>query len=215
MTLLEPHNLPFAIAIMLLLFIAAAQALGIGDVLEGAEADVDFDLDVDAPDGLSAGGFLDGVMGLLGLGRVPFLIWLVVLLFLFAAIGVAGQQIAIGVLGSPFNMVIAALGAGAAALPLNGLLTRPLARLLPQDETTAVDLRSLVRREAEIQVGTARRGSPARAKVIDGHGHPHFVMVEPHDPDAALVEGETVLLVRREGETFYAMQYENPLLGLD
>jgi hypothetical protein len=215
MTLLEPHNLPFAIAIMLLLFIAAAQAFGIGDVFEGADADVDFDLDVDAPDGLSAGGFLDGVMGLLGLGRVPFLIWLVVLLFLFAAIGVAGQQIAIGVLGSPFNMVIAALGAGAAALPLNGLLTRPLARLLPQDETTAVDLRSLVRREAEIQVGTARRGSPARAKVIDGHGHPHFVMVEPHDPDAALVEGETVLLVRREGETFYAMQYENPLLGLD
>ena len=217
MTLLEPHNLPFAIAIMLLLFIAAAQALGIGDVFEGADADIDIDFDVDAnaADGLDAGGFFAGVMSLLGLGRVPFLIWLVLLLFLFAAIGVAGQQIAIGVLGSPFNMVLAALGAGAAALPLNGLVTRPLARILPQDETTAVDVHSLVRRDAEIQVGTARRGSPARAKVIDGHGHPHFVMVEPHDPDAALVAGETVLLVRREGETFYAMQYENPLLGLD
>lgn len=215
MTLLEPHNLPFAIAIMLLLFIAAAQALGIGDVFEGAEADIDLDFDANAADGLEAGGIVEGVMSLLGLGKVPFLIWLTVLLFLFAAIGVAGQQIAIGVLGSPFNMVLAALGASAAALPLNGLLTRPLARILPQDETTAVDVRSLVRRDAEIQVGTARRGSPARAKVIDGHGHPHFVMVEPHDPDAALVEGETVLLVRREGETFYATQYENPLLGLD
>lgn len=213
MTLLEPHNLPFAIAIMLLLFIAAAQLLGIGDVFEGAEADID--LDVDGPDGLATGGFLESVLSLLGLGKVPFLIWLTVLLFLFAAIGVAGQQIAIGVLGTPFNMVLAALGAGAAALPLNGLLTRPLARVLPQDETSAVDVRSLVRRDAEIQVGTARRGSPARAKVIDQHGHPHFVMVEPNDPDAALVEGETVLLVRREGETFYAMQYENPLLGLD
>lgn len=215
MTLLEPHNLPFAIAIIVLLFIAVAQLIGIGDVFEGAEADVDFDFDADAPDGLAAGGLAESVMSLLGLGRVPFLIWLVVLLFLFAAIGVAGQQTAIALLGSPLNMVIASLGAGAAALPLNGLLTRPLARLLPQDETSAVDTRSLVRRDAEIQVGTARRGSPARAKVIDAYGQPHFVMVEPHDPDAALVEGETVLLVRKEGETFFATQYENPLLGLE
>ena len=215
MTLLEPHNLPFAIAIIVLLFIALAQLIGIGDIFEGGDVDVDLDLDADTPDGISADGFLSSVLSLLGLGRVPFLIWLVLLLFVFAAIGVAGQQLAIGLLGSPFNMVVAALGAGAAALPVNGLLTRPLAHILPKDETTAVDVRSLVRREAEIQVGTARRGSPARAKVIDGYGQPHFVMVEPSDPDAALTEGEIVLLVRREGETFFAKQYENPLLGLD
>ena len=50
--------------------------------------------------------------------------------------------------------------------------------------------------------------------MIDRHGHPHFVMVEPHDPNAELVEGETVMLVRREGETFYGVQYENPMLAL-
>ena len=215
MTLLEPHNLPFAIAIILLLFIALAQLIGIGDVFESADVDVDLDLDADTPDGISADGFFASVLSLLGLGRVPFLIWLVLLLFIFAATGVAAQQLAVNFLGSPFNMVIAALGAGAAALPLNGLLTRPLAHILPQDETSAVDVRSLVRREAEIQVGTARRGSPARAKVIDGYGQPHFVMVEPHDPHATLKEGDIVLLVRREGETFFATQHENPLLGLD
>lgn len=216
MTLLEPYNLPFAIAIMLLLFVALAQIIGMGDMLDGADADFDIDVDVEleTPDGLASGGIFESALSLFGLGRVPFLIWLVVLLFVFAGIGVAGQQLSISLLGSPFHPGLAALAAGAVALPLNGLLMRPLARLLPQDETSVVHISSLVRRDAEIQTGTARRGSPARAKVIDRHGHPHFVMVEPHDPDATLDQGETVLLVRREGETFYAVQYENPLLGL-
>ncbi|MEL7518948.1 MAG: OB-fold-containig protein, partial [Pseudomonadota bacterium] len=87
--------------------------------------------------------------------------------------------------------------------------------LLPQDETSAVGLDTLVRRDAEIQIGTARRGSPARSKVIDVFGHPHFVMVEPHNPDTVMSEGQTVLLVRREGETFFAVHYESPTLQLD
>ena len=102
-----------------------------------------------------------------------------------------------------------------AALPVNGALTRPPARLLPQEETSAASLDSLVRRDAEIQIGTAKTGSPARSKVLDVFGHPHFVMVEPHDPEAALSEGETVLLVRREGETFFAVRYESPMLQVN
>lgn len=213
MTLLEPHNLPFAIAAILLVFIALAQVIGMGDLFDGADAD--FDLDVDAPDGLSSGGMVEGAFSLLGLGRVPFLIWLVVLLLIFAGVGVAGQELAISLIGTPLSPALAALVAAVFALPLNGLATRPLERLLPKDETSAVGLGSLIRRDAVIQIGSARQGSPARSKVIDMHGHPHFVMVEPHDPSAVLNEGETVLLVRREGETFYAVQYENPLLGID
>ncbi|MGB3808324.1 MAG: OB-fold-containig protein [Erythrobacter sp.] len=37
-------------------------------------------------------------------------------------------------------------------------------------------------------------------------------MVEPHDADTELAEGETVLLVRREGELFFAKRYQSPLL---
>ena len=213
MTLLEPHNLPFAGAAILLIFIALAQVIGMGDMFDGADADMDLDLDVDA-DGLEPSGFFASLVSLLGIGRVPFLIWLAVLLFVFAAIGVAGQQSLIEMIGAPAPMWLAAPVAAAVALPVTGALTRPLARLLPQDETSAVGLDSLVRRDAEIQIGSARAGSPARSKVIDRHGHPHFVMVEPHDPNAELVEGETVMLVRREGDTFYGVQYENPMLAL-
>ncbi|WP_298471016.1 OB-fold-containig protein [uncultured Erythrobacter sp.] len=211
MTLLEPHNLPFAVAIGFMLFLVIAQVIGLGELFEG---DADVDLDFDA-DGAVSGGLLEGGLSLLGIGRVPLMIWLMMFLVVFAAIGVSGQQLAISLLGTPFYAPLAALLAGGAALPVNGVLSRPLERMLPKDETSAVGLESLVRRDAEIQIGTARTGSPARSKVIDMHGHPHFVMVEPHDPAAELHEGETVLLVRREGETFYGVQYENPLLGLE
>ena len=221
MTLLEAHNLPFAGAAILIVFIALAQVIGMGDMFDGADADIDLDadfdvdVDVDGADALAPSGFFESLLTLMGIGRVPFLIWLSVLLFVFAAIGVAGQQTLIAALGAPAPVWLAGVLAGLAAVPVTGALTRPLERLLPQDETSAVGLDSLVRRDAEIQIGTARAGSPARSKVIDRHGHPHFVMVEPHDSGAELAEGETVLLVRREGQTFYAVQYENPLLALD
>lgn len=213
MTLFEPHNLPFLLALIALVLLSLAQIVGLGDVLDAGDADLDLDAGGDA--GASGGGMLEGALSLLGLGRVPLLIWLMVLLFLFAAIGVSGQQLASALLGKPLDPLLAALLAGVAALPVNGAFTRPLARILPQDETTAVPLDALVRRDGVIQIGTARAGSPARAKVVDVFGHPHFVMVEPHDPEIALGEGETVLLVRREGERFFAVRYESRLLQID
>ena len=208
MSLLEPHNLPFLLALGALAVIALLQVTGVSDAIEGAG-------EFDSPDGLEMGGFGDALTTLLGLGRVPLLIWLAALLFVFAAVGVIGQSVLASMLGAPLSAGWATLAAGAAALPLNSLVMRPLGAIMPKDETTAIDLDDLVRRDAEIQIGTARAGSPARAKVIDVHGQAHFVMVEPHDPTLAFTAGDTVLLVRREGPTFYGVQYESPLLGLD
>lgn len=212
MILLEPHNLPFAIALAGLFVIAFLQVIGAGDLFDTGDVDVGIEMDADIADGLEASGFMEGFFSLLGIGRVPFLIWLSCLLFVFALTGVLGQWVIDSVTGAPLGAGLAALLAGAAALPLNGMLVRPLGRILPQDESSAVGLESLVRRDAVIQTGTSRAGSPARAKVKDAFGHPHFVMVEPHDEAAELTEGETVLLVRRDGELFFGVRYESPML---
>ena len=206
MSLLAPHNLPFVLALGALALIALAQVTGLGDALEG---------DVDAGGGLEAEGFGEALTALLGLGRVPLLIWLASLLLVFGGIGLIGQAWIANLIGAPLSAGWASLAAGAAALPLNSLAMRPLGAIMPKDETTAIALDELVRRDAEIQIGTARAGSPARAKVIDVHGQAHFVMVEPHDRTLALEAGDTVLLVRREGQTFYGVHYQSPLLGLD
>ncbi len=212
MSLLEPHNLPFLIAFGALALIAVLQLTGVSEVIEGAG---EFDVGDNGADGLEMGGLGEALTTLLGLGRVPLLIWLAALLFVFATIGVIGQSVLTSTLGAPLSAGWAALLAGGAALPLNSIAMRPLAAILPRDETTAIELDDLVRRDAEIQIGTARAGSPARAKVIDVHGQAHFVMVEPHDQTLAFNAGDTVLLVRREGQIFYGVQYESPLLGLD
>ena len=47
MTLLEPHNLPFAAALFFMLLLAILQGVGVGDMLGDADADIDADFDGD------------------------------------------------------------------------------------------------------------------------------------------------------------------------
>ncbi|HYD39115.1 MAG TPA: OB-fold-containig protein, partial [Allosphingosinicella sp.] len=140
------------------------------------------------------------LLGWLGVGRVPLLMLIVVFLALFGLVGLAIQQLA-----GPLPLWIATPAAAAAALPLTGFGARGLARIMPGDETTAVSLDSLVGRRGTITIGTARRGSPAQARVRDVHGQVHYVMVEPYDDGHAIGEGETVRLDSREGNIFIAV----------
>ena len=200
MTFFEPYNLPFAVALGLMVLLLVVQFIGIGDAVDG---DVDLDVEPDADAALSTG-LVGGLLSLLGLGRVPLMIWLAVFLFVFAGIGVSGQALADSLTGAPLDRLVAAILAGGTAVPLTALIARPLGALLPSDETTAVSTASLVGRRATITDGVARAASPARAKVRDVHGQSHFVMVEPHEGASELHAGDEVLLVRREEGTFFA-----------
>ncbi len=189
--LVAPENLPFAVALVLMLMIGAVEALGLG--ASAAHLDVHGDAD---------GGHL---LGWLGVGQVPLLVTLVVLLALFGLIGFGLQQFAAALIGAPISPWLAAAIAFVAALPLLGLSSRALARIMPGDETTAISLDSLVGKRAQITIGSARRGSPAQARVRDVHGQSHYVMVEPVTDGSSVGAGETVLLVAREGEIFIGL----------
>lgn len=197
MTLLEPHNMPFAAALAIMLVLAIVQMIGVADF-----GDADVDLDVDG-EGMPDVGMFDGLLTLLGIGRIPLTIWLALFLLMFAGIGLSIQELATSLTGGPLFSWLAALIAGVAALPVTGLFARPLGRIMPKDHTTAVSTESLVGRRATISIGVARAGSPARARVKDIHGQTHRVMVEPHEESSELHEGDEVLLVRREGNQFY------------
>ena len=201
MTLLEPHNLPFAIAMGLMLLLALVQLLGLGDW--GVDADLDPEIGADADASLQPG-MVEGLLTLLGVGRVPLTIWLALFLLMFAGIGLSVQELATSLTGAPLYSWLAAVIAAAAAVPVTGVLARPLGAILPKDHTTAVSTASLIGRRATITDGVARTGSPARARVRDIHGQAHYVMVEPHEETSALHAGDEVLLVRREKDQFYA-----------
>jgi hypothetical protein len=199
--MLAPENLPFAVALLLMLMIGAVEAVGLGIGAVGIDAHGD--VHGDAGD----------LLGWLGVGRIPLLMVIVVLLALFGLIGIAGQQLAEALLGRPLSPWIAGPAAFVAALPATGFGARGLARILPGDETSAISLDDLVGRRATITVGTARTGCPARASVRDRHGLTHYVMVEPTDDRQSVGEGGSVLLVRREGDIFIGLPEGEPLFA--
>jgi hypothetical protein len=196
-------NAPFAAALCLMVLIGAVEALGLG--LGAVQPDWAADLNGNAD-----------VLGWLGIGQVPLLILIVLFLALFSLLGFGIQMLASAFWGSPLSAWIAAPAAAVASLPLLGASARAAARILPGDETTAVDRDSLLGKRATVTVGTARVGSPARAGVLDQHGQRHFVMVEPTDERTAVPSGQSLLLVRREGDIFIGLaEGEDLSLTLD
>jgi membrane protein implicated in regulation of membrane protease activity len=191
--ILAPENLPFSVALLVMLLIGLVEALGLG--LSAAHLDLHVDADAEGPD----------LLAWLGVGRVPILMLLVVSLAIFGMAGLVVQQLAAKLVGHPLSPALASAVAVLASLPLTGIGARALARIMPQDETTAVSLDTLVGRRGTVTIGTARRGSPAQVRVRDIHGQPHYVMVEPHDEAHPFSEGDTILLARREGNIFIGL----------
>jgi hypothetical protein len=202
---LTPDYAPFAVAFIVMLGIGLIEGVGLGlghlD-LNGPDLDGNPGVHVDS-----------GLLDWLGLGsEIPILIWLTSLLGCFTMAGVAIQQIATAALGAPLHWGFAVGGALVAGSMLNTLAANGLVRIMPGFETSAVTSDDLLGRRGTILEGTARRGRPARAKVVDRHGQAHFVMVEPHGDDDAIAQGETALLVRRDGGLFFALPDVNTLL---
>lgn len=164
------------------------------------DADLDMDADID--------GAGEGLLALLGFGKLPLMLLLALFLMVFGLVGLFGQQFYTSLFnGALLNGWIAAPLAGLVSLPLTGILARPLGAIMPKDETSAVHIDSLVGRRGHIEIGTAKRGSPARAQIKDMHGHLHHVMVEPDNDGQILAEGEEILLVRKEDGNFRAISH--------
>jgi len=195
------YNLPFAVAFALLFLVAAAQVVSLGDL--APEADFDG----------SDAGAMEGLASVLGFGRVPFLAWLAILLLMFSGVGISGQYLLGELVGSMLPPLPAAALAALPALLLTGVASRILAPIVPRDETTAVHIDALLGKRGRIDIGSARRGHPARAVVKDIHGQPHNVMVEPHEDGAEFIAGDEVLLVRLENDLFYAISTSDRRLG--
>ena len=187
----NPDSLAFSVALLVMVLIGAVEVTGLASAALGLDADADL------PDALDW----------LNIGRLPLLVLIVVFLALFGTTGLALQLASLSLAGATLAWPLAVPATLAAALPLTRFASAGLGRVLPRDETTAVDLASLAGRRARIVIGTASPGNPARARVTDAHGQAHFVMVEPEadaDPDQ-FDDSMTLLLTRQDGHHFRAV----------
>ena len=211
------QNLPFAVALALMGLVALVEGVsmvlggGLSGFLDSLMPDTDLDIDLDMDGGLDgaelgASSPLVAFLGWLQIGKVPFLILLVVFLTAFGLGGLGIQAVC----HAYFQLLLPWLPASAAAFALALLSVRffggILARILPKDETEAVSEKSFVGLVATITVGRARRGSPAQGKVKDPFGQTHYVMIEPAEESDVFEQDSKVLLVDRQGATFTAIE---------
>lgn len=142
-----------------------------------------------------------GVSGWLGLGKMPMLIWLAVLLLGFGLSGMGGQMALKAGFAFTAPPWLAALPAGAFGLWFVRVFGVGFARFIPQFETEALSVRNLGRRRGVVTQGTATTGRPAEVRVIDRYGNAHHLRAEPFEKGIEISQGTEVLVIldRRQG----------------
>ncbi len=162
--LLAWYNAPFLVALgCCLLFAFMQMVAGFGD------ADADADADTDASDGLSE------ALATLGIGQVPLMLVLIVLLGSLGAIGLIANTVLINSLGlSPIiALTISLLGGLALAVLITGRASRILGKVVG-NVSTAVSFEQLVGR-AGVVASPSVSPSYGKITVRDAYGSLHTV----------------------------------------
>jgi Protein of unknown function (DUF1449) len=197
--LLLPEVRPFAIAAMMIIIVGGVElismAVGVSmSELVGNAIDIGHDSD---------NAFINAVAWL-NVGGVPLLVFIVVILGMFSITGFLIQDIARAVAG-PLPLIAAVPLACAASVPLVRGTTRLVSRIIPKDESYAVELSDLVGRVGKVSVGPLDQGLPGRVRVKDAHGNWHVVTASAAPNSPPLAQGAAVLLVDRSAGHFIAI----------
>jgi membrane protein implicated in regulation of membrane protease activity len=222
--MLAPENLPFAVALLVMLGIALLEGIstlfgaalsGLLDALLPEMPDLHtpgIDLDMELPDGETPYA-LSRFFSWLRLGQVPVLMLIVIFLTAFGLIGLGLQAVVSSAFSQLAPASLMSIPALLLSLPVVRLFGGVLKRIMPSDETEAVSEASLVGRIATITVGRASQGRPAEARVRDQYGTNHLLMVEPDNQTDVFNAGDEVLLVNKEPIVFKAIANPNSILS--
>jgi Protein of unknown function (DUF1449) len=204
MILFAQETWPFSAALLLMLALFIIEGAGL--IFSVSPSNWLDGLIPDFPHGM------EGYLGWLHLGKVPFLILLGIFLAGFSISGFAIQSFSKVLLNGLLPAWLASLPSVLAGFSLVSSLGGLIARIMPSDESSAVSELSLIGRAGVVTQGIARQGMAAQAKVRDFHGRAHYVMVEPDLPNETFEEGAAVLLVKKSGAKYHGIKNPHPEL---
>lgn len=192
------NSVPFAIAVtvvLLLLLVQVVQlltgSLGLGD--HDAEHDANGDIDGDGDHD-----FVDVVGDWLHFGSLPVTVILTLFVTGFGLVGLGIQFFTYNTF-NPWLTALIAIPAGVLFARYPGQFLR---KMLFNEHTRAVPSDSFVGNTAVITLGETRKGTPTQAKLVDDFGQSHYVLVEPFDELDTFGNGDSVILVERQGSKF-------------
>jgi len=205
--LLAPDVRPFAIAAGIMLALGGIELLTtlVGfsiSELVGKE----FTTEADTDSGLG------GLFLWINAGRLPLLILIILALGLFSIMGFFLQGLAHGI-GLSVPVSLAALAAAACSIPAIRVTSRGIARIIPRDETYAVDQADFIGQVAEVSVGPLDQGLPGRVRLKDVFGNWHSLVARASPDSAPLPVGASVLLVDRDAKSFIAISAPADLIA--
>jgi hypothetical protein len=155
---------------------------------------------------------LGGLFLWINAGRLPLLILIILALGVFSIAGFFLQGLAHGV-GISIPVAIAALAAVALSLPAIRVTSRGIARVIPRDETYAVDETDFIGHVAEVSVGPLDQGLPGRVRLKDIFGNWHSLVARASPDSMPLPVGASVLLVDRDAKSFIAISAPADLIA--
>ena len=196
--LLAPDVRPFAVAGAIMIALGAIEML---TALIGTSINDLFGKEFDFHADHSP---VDGLMLWINAGRVPLLIFILLALGIFSIEGFALQGIAHRI-GIPVPAWIASVAAVAGAIPVVRVTSRGISRIIPRDESYAVDEAEFVGHVATVSIGPLDQGLPGRVRLKDAFGNWHTVPARASPDSNALAVGASVLLVDRKAKVFTAI----------
>ncbi len=235
--LLAPQLAPFTVALVILLFIALMEGVGLlfgiafsaivdsllpdfdlpDADLDIGDVDADLSVNVHGPDMDAAAtptaGAFTRILGWLCVGRVPVLILLIAFLTVFCISGFMVQNFVKGLTGLFLPATLAVIPALFVAIPGTRYLGLGLSKIMPKEETEAVSSDGFIGKVAVVTLGIAQRGLPAQAKLKDHFGQTHYIFVEPDIDHETFEAGVETLVVRKVGSTFRVIANTNAAMS--
>ncbi|MBN3857252.1 YqiJ family protein [Paraburkholderia sp. Ac-20340] len=213
-SLLQAGYAPFIVAIGIMLVIAVLESVTLlfgFSVTAHAGNLIAHQFDIDHAASGGEAGLAGQFLGWLHVGRVPFLVLLVLFLTGFAVAGLLLQSVLHGL----FHFMLPPAFAACLALPLALVFVRktgkPIGRIVPQEETSALSEIDFIGRAVRIVTGEATQGNPAEGRFVDEFGQAHYVRVEPDEAGLVFVRGQTVLITTRvSGSLYRAIKRPDP-----
>ncbi|SCB27172.1 OB-fold-containig protein [Rhizobium multihospitium] len=204
---LAPECAPFAIAAMILIGLTAIEILSM--LLGFSLSEL-----IGKPHFEGHDGVLAGLLSWINIGGVPLPILIMLALGIFAVTGFAIQSVA-DMTWAPLPAIVASVPALAITIPLVRGSTRTIARIVPRDETYAVEADDFVGRTGTVSIGPLDQGLPGRVSVKDAHGNWHQLRASAAKGESPLPIGAQVLLVDRKADIFIAVSAPSDLVRSD
>jgi membrane protein implicated in regulation of membrane protease activity len=205
--LLAPDVRPFAVAaaIMATLGVIELLTMIVGFSISQLVGGTDFSIEGEH------GGVIGGLFLWINAGRLPLLILLILALGVFSIAGFCLQGIA-HIAGMELPVTLAAIVAAVVSLPTIRILSRSIAKIIPRDETYAVNDADFVGKIAEVAIGPLDQGLPGRVRLKDVFGNWHSVPARASADSHPLPVGASVLLVDRDTRSFIAISAPEDLV---